>query len=1014
MFRIFKQLTLVILICVSLVACNDKSKSPVTGPLNISTPASSYVLQLGSSVTVPVTFTASSGTISNLVVASLSALPHGWPMQDGGNTFTCATVPTNGTDCQLNLIFAPTNINQDNGTLILHYTYVNSNEQSQTGQFSIPYAVLNRIVPSINPTPSINTITGSTQNVFITFAASPSATTATDLTCDLSQLPADWSVIGGDNFFKCATVQGLNGCQLGLAFHPTAADQPRTLTLNYSYYDNSGTLQHSSLSFQYQATPNSTVMGNISASTVTQAVGSSLPASIAYTTNAGQGATNFRITSGLNNLNTLGWSGPSSFICPTVSNTNGCQLALNFIPDSFNQDGTLNLSYSYDDNNGSLQTGTTKINYSPTNMDTLQASVSPSPPIIALVSQSAPVTLTFTSNTAASDLQVTGLNNLPPTWRQINGTPDSFHCATVSAGNGCQLSLQFSPTDTASGVLTLGYSYKNNNGIPLTGYINLQYQGTTDNNAVYTANPPAPLATIIGNSYPVSVVFTTDDSQPATHLTMDLSKLTANNPGWSSSNAPTFTCSSFSTGANCTLALTYSPVTSDSSTLSLPYHYQDNNGNSKTETFDYNYTAGSANQVIATLSPPNAYGAPLGSATAVNVNFTTNDQYPAASLSLNLSSLSSFGWTAFPASSSFFCATVPALHGTGCSLTLTYTPITVTSDTALNLSYTYTANDGQSDLPGTLLIPYSAIVPAFAYVTNYIVSSNTNNILQCAVSTHGGLICTPTGNLPNRQMAQGIAIHTATNGTTYAYITFQNRQDWGRIMQCTLDNSNGNLSNCLATATGIVNGDFLGIAFHTAANGTAYAYIGDRNGNIWQCSIASNGNLSNCSPTPGFDGPFGIAFNTINDTTYAYVTNLTGQNISQCTVNFDGTLSPCSTTAADTFTKPYGIAFHTAANGTTYLYIDDDTAVWQCTLNADGSISTSSCTQAKNNPPEGDGDIAFYTAGDNSTYAYITTFINPSITVCPVNSDGSLGNSSNPCTTTGNGFTHIGAIAFPP
>ena len=71
-----------------------------------------------------------------------------------------------------------------------------------------------------------------------------------------------------------------------------------------------------------------------------------------------------------------GWSGPTSFSCPTVSDGTPCQLPLTYAPTAVDS-GTLSLGYSYTNDAGIVKPGTVNIAYRANSNDTVGASVSP-------------------------------------------------------------------------------------------------------------------------------------------------------------------------------------------------------------------------------------------------------------------------------------------------------------------------------------------------------------------------------------------------------------------------------------------------------------------------------------------------------------------------------------------------------------------------------------------------------------------------------------------------------------
>ena len=102
--------------------------------------------------------------------------------------------------------------------------------------------------PSQNPAA---VYTGGSINVTVTFATDDGNLASSLLvTSGLSTLPAGWS---GASSFMCASVSTGNGCQLNLTYAPTALASG-TLSLTYSYIDNSGTPKTGTVNIPYAAT----------------------------------------------------------------------------------------------------------------------------------------------------------------------------------------------------------------------------------------------------------------------------------------------------------------------------------------------------------------------------------------------------------------------------------------------------------------------------------------------------------------------------------------------------------------------------------------------------------------------------------------------------------------------------------------------------------------------------------------------------------------------------------------
>jgi len=555
----------------------------VVGPLSVT---------VGAKQTLSITFTSSDGSaISGFGISgNLATLPAGW---SGPGTLTCASVSA-GSGCVLNLTYAPSAVGS--GTLTINYVYVdNATVPNTNGSVTIAYAATaaNNIVAAASPTGEVDDAVGAgSQSVSVSFTTDDgNAATSLMLTTDLAALPAGWSSSAAS--FSCAIVSAGSGCQLPLAFAPAASGRG-TLTLNYSYTDNSGMARSGALNIPYATSAANTVVataappGEINAVEKTGAQ----PVAVTFTTDDGKAASALYVTSNLAAL-PAGWSSASrSFSCADVSTGNGCQLHLTYRPAALTS-GTLILNYAYTDGGGVPRTGSLNLNYAATTNDNAVATASPTGQINAVAPLgSVPVSVTFTTDDAseATALQVTsGLSALPAGW----SSTASFSCSGFSSGSGCQLLLTYAPALAGSGTLVLGYTYINNAGQSKSGSVNIAYLATTNDNVVGTAVPATAAVSISGSGMPataaVTVTFATDDGNPAGGLAIT-SDLTALPAGWSSASA-SFACATVSAGTVCQLGLLYAPTIVDSGTLPLNYSYNDNSGTAKTGSVSILYTA---------------------------------------------------------------------------------------------------------------------------------------------------------------------------------------------------------------------------------------------------------------------------------------------------------------------------------------------------------------------------------------------------------------------------------------
>jgi len=136
----------------------------------------------------------------------------------------------------------------------LNYSYMNNAGVTKTGTVSIAYRATTN--DSIVGTPSLTPLAvmvGSSTPVTVTFNTDDGNLASNLLlTSDLAALSSGWSGTAGS--FACAAVSTGTGCQLSLTYLPMAVDSS-TLSLTYSYFDDSGTGKTGSVSIPYTASP---------------------------------------------------------------------------------------------------------------------------------------------------------------------------------------------------------------------------------------------------------------------------------------------------------------------------------------------------------------------------------------------------------------------------------------------------------------------------------------------------------------------------------------------------------------------------------------------------------------------------------------------------------------------------------------------------------------------------------------------------------------------------------------
>jgi hypothetical protein len=436
----------------------------------------------GASQTISIIFTSSDGLPIHGLAITGATLPADW---SGAENYNC-TLVGQGSSCVLSLTYAPKSM--ETGSLTLTYIFIdNANEPiTSHGTVTIPYeatAPNNNVVAASSPTGQIVAALGAgSQSVSVSFTTDD-GNVATNLTLSggLASLPPGWS--GPDTGFSCAIISSGNGCQLILKYAPTSAASG-TLTLGYTYLDNSGTARTGTLNVPYSTATNGTVVATATPMGQVNAVANAgrQSVTITFTTDDGKSANNLLVLSDLTSLPS-GWSSASGKLsCGSVSTGNGCQLTLDYAPTAITR-GTLTLSYGYLDAGGTYNVGSLNLAYAATTNNNVVGTVAPAGQISAIVGSDSPTaTVAFTTDDGrpATGLVVTtDLTALPAGWTSTN---NNFGCSGVSGGSGCQLVLTYTPSAAGSGTLTLGYQYDNDAGQAKTGTVSI----------LYTASVPTP------------------------------------------------------------------------------------------------------------------------------------------------------------------------------------------------------------------------------------------------------------------------------------------------------------------------------------------------------------------------------------------------------------------------------------------------------------------------------------------------------------------------------------------
>ena len=564
---------------------------PAPGPGNTviatASVAGTLSVAVGARQTISVTFTSSDGQPVSGFALSGTTLPAGWI---GPEIFTCTSAGT-GSDCVLNLTYAPGM--QETGSLTLNYIYVDHSGVRRTpgGSLTIPYAAIvpNNIAATVAPSGQISArLNAGDQTVSVNFTTDDgSVGTSLRVTSDLSVLPPNWSSAAAT--FGCDIVTTGNGCQLLLDYKPTLIDSG-VLTLNYSYVDNSGANRTGAFNVPYSASTDSSVEGTVSPAGQINAIrqGGGQPVTVTFTTDDGMPATNLLVSSSLTALPD-GWSSESSpFRCNGVGAGNGCQLHLRYTPTRLGA-GTFRLDYVYSDAGSRFRTGSLNVAYAATTDNNVAGTPTPSGQIDAVVGLGAQtVAIAFSTDDArpASALTVTtDLTQLPTGW---SGAPANFSCSEVAAGTGCQFRLTYTPTNADTGTLTLRYAYTNNAGKANSGSVNIPYRATTDDIVVATPNEST-VAVNTGTSTSVDILFATNDGNPARNLRVS-SGLSPLPPEWNSAST-SFSCATITGDGACKLTLNYVPTLPTSGVLTIVFDYTNNSGIAKSGSAAITYSA---------------------------------------------------------------------------------------------------------------------------------------------------------------------------------------------------------------------------------------------------------------------------------------------------------------------------------------------------------------------------------------------------------------------------------------
>jgi 6-phosphogluconolactonase (cycloisomerase 2 family) len=270
----------------------------------------------------------------------------------------------------------------------------------------------------------------------------------------------------------------------------------------------------------------------------------------------------------------------------------------------------------------------------------------------------------------------------------------------------------------------------------------------------------------------------------------------------------------------------------------------------------------------------------------------------------------------------------------------------------------------------------------YAYIVNL-----TNTLAICPLTNNGasfGTCITAVDGSFNAPLS--IAFNPKAN---QAYIT---NYFGGTVSICPLKND-GSLDTCVATTAG---NSIPATPDTIVVNSTStFAYIsGALSNTIAICPLNNDGSLNNCTTSNGngtFNGATGLALSANN--AVLYVANALANNISICPVNPDGSLSTCTVSSGNgTINEPKGISLD-ARNHLAYIANQSTVPVTVsvCPLNSNGTFGNL-CTLSA-------GDATFdFSAGwsenlfmsSTKNYAYIPNNGNNTVSICSIASNGSL------------------------
>jgi DNA-binding beta-propeller fold protein YncE len=270
--------------------------------------------------------------------------------------------------------------------------------------------------------------------------------------------------------------------------------------------------------------------------------------------------------------------------------------------------------------------------------------------------------------------------------------------------------------------------------------------------------------------------------------------------------------------------------------------------------------------------------------------------------------------------------------------------------------------------------------PRRAFITNF--ANNTLSV--CQIDADASLKNCIVLQDPSFNAPAGVTLNAAG-----VFLDVANFND-NSVSICPL-NANGIIGRCSRQQDPTYNGP-VSIKSNFVIN---FVYITNYNNDtVSACPITSPGVIGSCTAfSQSFAGPNTVALNT--EGTFAYVTNHGNNTVSVCPILPNGLFGTCiAVNPGATFNGPTGIIINTQG---TFAYISNsmniggNRSVSVCPINSDGSLGT--CNPFVSPLFNGDnfGKIGINPA---STFLYVVNQGNNSVSICSLNSNGAIGTCS--------------------